>query len=120
MTRILLAVTGLGFLTGVSLWLLSGGSRGADTATVLSFSVSVLALAVTIFSSRSQPPADDNDAVADAARALAVDVRKRETDQQLRLLADTGEPEPANVGFREPTLVRWRSDGGKHLYGLGG
>ena len=112
MTRILLAVTGLGFLTGISLWLLSSGSRGADTATVLSFSVSVLALAVTIFSSRSQAPADDNDAMADAARALAVDVRKRETDQQLRLLADTGEPEPANVGFREPTLVRWRSDGG--------
>lgn len=111
--RILLAVFGIGFLTGVTLWMLSRGSRGADTATVLSFSVSVSALAVTILGLRWQAPAEENNMVSDAAVALAVDVRRRESDQQLRLLADTGEAKPADVGFREPALVRWRSDGGK-------
>jgi NACHT domain-containing protein len=112
--RVLLGVAGLGLLTSGSLWLLSRGGRGADIATVLSFSVSVLALAVAILGIRwQQAPTDENGRLADAARALSRDVRESEADQQQKFLADTGQPRPANVGFRQPALVRWRSDGGK-------
>ena len=112
-TRMLLAVAGVGLLIGITLWMLSNGSRGVDTATVLTFSVSVLALTVAILSVRWQATPDEHKVLADAARALMRDVRTREADQQHKFLADTGIPRPANVGFRQPALVRWRSDGGK-------
>jgi hypothetical protein len=113
MTRALLAVAGTGLLTAVTLWMLRRGNQGTATATVLSFSVSVLALTVAIISVRWQGVTDEHKALAESARALARDVRIREADQQQKFLADTGQPRPANVGFKQPALVRWRSDGGR-------
>ena len=113
MTRVLLAVAGVGLLAGATLWMLSSGNQGAVTATVLSFSVSVLALVVALLSFRWQAATDEHKVLTDAAHDLLRDVWTREADQQQKFLADTGLPRPANVGFSQPALVRWRSDGGK-------
>ena len=48
-----------------------------------------------------------------AARRLANDVRTREAAALARLVADSGDTVPADVGFAQPALVHWRTDGGR-------
>jgi hypothetical protein len=39
-------------------------------------------------------------------------VAAREAEQTHRLLVDTGVVKPANIGFKQPELLHWRTDGG--------
>ena len=114
-TRIVLAVAGIGFLTRVTLWMLSSGAPGrVNIATVLQFSVSVLTLAVAILGVQWQAATDEHKVLADKARALMEsNTRSREAEQQQKFLADTGMCGPTNVDFKQANLVHWRSEGGK-------
>lgn len=99
----------LGVGTG---WLLDSGGRGTDIATVLALTVAVLAAAAPIFAMCRRDGPNDFAALTAAARALARDVGGRESAEQQKFLADTGQGKPADVGFTQPELVYWRTDGG--------
>ncbi|MDQ3764616.1 MAG: hypothetical protein M3460_24615 [Actinomycetota bacterium] len=97
-------------------WLLAKDSAaaGTDVATVLALPVAVLSLlaavaatVVTVRSSRAE-----GGMLAVAARRLAGEVRAQEEAVLARLVADTGETRPADVGFAQPGLLHWRTDGG--------
>jgi len=93
-------------------WLLSRGTRGAELANVLALPVAVIGLLVTAlgWSWRSLPPTSDD--MLTAARRLCRLVGEQEATTQQRLLADTGDPRPADVEFVQPRgLLRWRADG---------
>ncbi len=98
-------------LTGLTWWLLAGGDRGAAIANVLALPVAVVGLAIAAVSlARSASRADQ---VRVAARDLAEAVAQRESAALQQLLGDVGDPRPANIGFRQPLPVRWRTDGGQ-------
>jgi hypothetical protein len=111
--RRLLAVLGALLLIAGVWWLLAAGSQGIAVATVLTLAVGILTLAVAWVGLPGQRPVDDPVRLAAQARSLARDAAAQEADQQLRLLADEGKPRPADVGFRQPELAYWRSDGGE-------
>jgi len=97
-------------------WLLIRDSttKGSDIATVLALPVAVLSLlaaVVAIVVAVRLSPAEGA-ALAGAARRLAGDVRAQEEAVLTRLVADTGETRPADVGFVQPGLLHWRTDGG--------
>jgi len=95
--------------------MLASGIRGATAATVLSFPVAVLALAVSVFGMPRPIGPGDHARLAAAARTLARDVATRESAEQQKLLADSGRGQSADVEFVQPQLVSWRTDGGaKH------
>src|SRR6266568_5845294 len=115
----LLAGTVLAIVGAGTVWLLASGDRAAVVAAVLTLSVAVLALFVQLFGVPWQKNSVDEEGLAACGRALAREVRKRESAAQNKFLADSGAGRPANVGFA-PTeqvswsheLVMWRSDGG--------
>src|SRR5215831_14046097 len=76
--RVPLILGGLAVLVGATVWMLAGGGRGAEVATVLSLTVAVLALAVTVFGVPWQRTRDTHTALAEAARSLARQVGQRE------------------------------------------
>ena len=90
--------------------MLALGSSGATIASVLGFPVAVAALLVTLSEARARSVS--NDRLLAAARHLAREVRKLEADVLARLMADSGDPEPADVSFAQPALTYWRVDGG--------
>ena len=47
------------------------------------------------------------------ARELAGVVRAQEAAELARMLADTGDARPAEVGYVQPALLHWRTDGGR-------
>jgi hypothetical protein len=55
---------------------------------------------------------DSNDRLLAAAWQLARDVRSHEAGALARLMADSGDPKPANVSFAQPARIYWRVDGG--------
>ncbi len=114
--RLLLAAAGLG-LVAVTWWMLSSGASGTAVATDLGFPLAVLSLLAAIFGVPGKEASDDAELAA-AARGLARDVGGREGTQQQRLLADTGKPQPSDVGFVQPKLVSWRTDGGARIGSL--
>ncbi len=89
-------------------WMLAQGTRGAEIATVLGLLVAGLALFV------ARPASADagNRELGAVARRLARDVHDQEAGVLARLLADSGDPVPADLSFAQPTLIYWRSDGG--------
>ncbi len=88
-------------------YLLHAGAAGVGIATVLTLPVTILSTMA------GKPGYAELDA---AARDLARRVNKQEADQLQQLLADSGWPQPADVAYESPELVRWRSDGG-HVTG---
>jgi ATP-dependent protease Clp ATPase subunit len=52
------------------------------------------------------------------AHELAEAVRAQESAELARLVADTGEARPTDVGFRQPALLYWRRDGGRRCGSL--
>jgi hypothetical protein len=90
----------------------SSGAQGTAVATDLGFPVAVLALLAATFGMPGKPTPDDDAKLALAARDLARQVGNREAAQQQKFLADTGKGQPADVGFVQPKLVAWRTDGG--------
>jgi len=92
-------------------WLLAIGGRGAEVATVLALGVAIFGLAwPTLWQARSL----DHAKLARAARSLARDVAGREAAEQQKFLADSGQSVPADIGFSQPEILQWRTDGGGH------
>jgi hypothetical protein len=104
----------VGFLAAAvavaTVWMLLLGSTGATIASVLAFPVTVAALLVALV--EAQAKSVSNDRLLVVARQLARDVRSQEAGALARLMADSGDPEPADVSFAQPTLIYWRADGG--------
>ncbi len=86
------------------------GSSGAAIASVLGFPVAVAALLVALVEARAKSVSSER--LLAAARQLARDVRSQEARTLARLMADSGDPEPADVSFAQPTRIYWRADGG--------
>jgi hypothetical protein len=86
--------------------MLSSGASGTAVATDLGFPLAVLSLLAAIFGVPGKDASDDAKLAA-ATRGLARDVGSREGMQQQRFLADTGEPQPSDIGFAQPKLVSW-------------
>ncbi|MGH3922537.1 MAG: NACHT domain-containing protein, partial [Pseudonocardiaceae bacterium] len=106
-------VTGVGLATTVAVataWMLAQDARGAEIATVLAFLVAIATLLVALIGARSG--SDSAEQLLLAARRLARDVRGLETGVLARLMADTGDPAPADLSFAQPALIYWRADGG--------
>jgi len=101
-------------LAATTWWMLARGTRGAEIANVLALPISVAGLGAALFGISLRPPVSDHGVLLLAARDLAGAVARHEAAIQQRLLSDTGDARPANVGYAqlEAALVRWRSDGG--------
>ncbi|MBU2665456.1 NACHT domain-containing protein [Actinoplanes bogorensis] len=101
-------------IVGATWWMLARDTRGAEIANVIALPVSLLGLLATVlgWSLRSSVPGGDklDTAVADLAR----DIARQESAELQRLLADTGDSRPADIGFVQPSVAwaRWRTDGG--------
>jgi len=94
-------------------WLLIKDTRGAEIATVLALTVSVLSVLVAVVALVvGWPVVDESKRLLSAARRLAGEVRKQEENVLVRLLADMGDPRPAEVEFSQPELRYWHIDGG--------
>jgi hypothetical protein len=78
--------------------------------TMLAFIAPVLGLLVTLAGARTK--SDSNDRLLGAARQLARDVRSQEAGVLARLMADSGDPAPAEVSFARSELTYSRADGG--------
>jgi YVTN family beta-propeller protein len=102
--------------------LLAAGDRGAAVATVYALPVAVLSLLATVVFGVLAWRQGNRDGLGERlgaeARRLAGQVRKREDEELGRLVADTGDVEPAEVKFSQPELVFWRGDGGDQLADL--
>jgi hypothetical protein len=90
-------------------WLLTKDTRGAEIATVLALPMAVLAVLMA-----ARPAATAGETLLGAAWQLAGDVRAQEEAELARLVADIGDTRPADVGFAQPGLLYWRTDGGEH------
>jgi hypothetical protein len=109
------AVLGLSVILAVATgWLPASGARGAEMANVWALPVAVAGLVATVLGWSRRTSAADRGALAAAARALARDVAELEAVMQQRLLSDTGDVHPADVGFAQvPSVsVHRRPDGG--------
>lgn len=96
---------------GGTWWLLIKETRGAEIATVLALTVTVLGLLVAVGTfAVTRPVADESKRLLSAARGLAGEVRKQEENVLVQLLGTLGDP--AKVEFSQPELVHWRTDGG--------
>ena len=93
-----------------AVWMLVLGSRGVMIASVLGFLVAAAGLLVALI--EAQARSVSNDRLLAVARQLARDVRSQEAGALARLMADSGDPEPADVSFAQPKLIYWRADGG--------
>ncbi|MGQ0773111.1 MAG: hypothetical protein ACT4NY_01610 [Pseudonocardiales bacterium] len=106
-------VAGVGLAAAVvaaTAWMLTQGTRGAELANVLALPVAVAGLLVALVAARSG--SESTDQLRLTARRLARDVCGLETGVLARLMADTGDPAPADVSFTQPALIYWRVDGG--------
>ncbi len=96
-------------VASLTVWLLRAKS-GGDTATVLSLTVSIVALGVAVWGLRPAP------SLSQTARDLAGRVAQERGRARRQALGMTGDAQPAELAFRPPLpgeeLVRWRSDGG--------
>lgn len=106
-------------LTAATSWLLAIGGRGVAVATVLTFTVAVLTLAVTGLGFSGQATSSDRAALGTFASVLARAIGVRERTQQHRFLADVGAGRPADLAFTQPASLHWRTDGGESRGTLG-
>jgi NACHT domain len=108
-SRRLRVPAGIALLAACTWWMLTSGARGTTAAVVLTFTVTVLTCVLAAFGPPGQSARRDQ--LAEAASRLAREVRRREAAEQHKFLADSGHSRPAELVFRRPKLVRWRSDG---------
>jgi len=97
-------------VAAVTVSMLMLGPQGLPIAIALGFPVAVAGLVVALF--EAQVKSHSKDRLLTAARQLARDVRSQEAGVLDRLMADSGDPEPADLSFTQPTLIYWRTDGG--------
>lgn len=98
-------------VVSLTAWLFQEKS-GANAATILSLTVSILSLGVVLWGLRTAPP------LSRVARDLAGRVAQERGQARRQALSMSADARPAETAFRaprvddEPELVRWRSDGG--------
>jgi hypothetical protein len=92
--KLLRAGASLALVAGTA-WLLHAGGIGADIAAVLTLTLAVFPLLWRI------GPADEKE-LALAAERLAREVRDKESHEQGKLLAESGDAQPADVQFGQP------------------
>lgn len=100
----------LAAVAAVTVGMLLLGSRGGTVASVLAAAVGMVALLVTLLDAHAR--SGSHDRLLAAARQLARDVRGQEAGALARLMADEGDPKPAEVSFAQPERIYWRTDGG--------
>jgi hypothetical protein len=83
---------------------------GATVLGVLGLSVAVAGLLVTVVEAWAKSRSKER--LLDVARKLARVVRDQEAGVLARLMANSGDPAPAEVSFAQPALKYWRTDGG--------
>jgi hypothetical protein len=96
-------------VTVVTVWGLTQDGE-PRISSMLGFLVAVLGVLVVLAGVRAK--SDSKDGLLAAARQLARDVRGEEAGVLIRLMADSGDPVPADVSFAQPALIYWRVDGG--------
>lgn len=101
---------GLFVAVAAAVWILTQDSEAHITRT-LEFLAAVLSVLAVLIQVRVK--SDGTEGLLAAARQLARDVRSEETGVLARLIADSGNPAPANVTFAQPELIYWRIDGGE-------
>lgn len=85
----------------------AGGDISVDLRTIYQQTVYQQAIAAVGLG----PSAEQR--LARTAQELAGAVRAQEAAELARLVADTGDARPAEVGFAQPALLHWRTDGGQ-------
>lgn len=112
-TQLLAAFGLLCGLSGITYWLTTGGTRGAELANVYALPVGCLGLLCSAFSLAVRPAPNDPSILTGASATLLRKVGEQEASVQARLLGDVGDPRPANVPFTQPALLHWRTDGAR-------
>lgn len=107
MVTVVVVVTLVG--TGV---LLAYGSTGVEIATVLALTVAIIGVLVTVASGRGKRSIGAMEIPDEVIVDLARKVLQKERVALSRALGEPGEVTPAKVGFRQPPLVYWHTDGG--------
>ena len=97
-------------VAAVVLWRLKQGAPVAEVMNWLMLLATVAGPLVALVVARSG--SDGADQLRLAAQRLARDVRSQEAGVLARLMADTGDPAPADVSFTQPASIHWRRDGG--------
>jgi len=108
--RVAVAGSLVAAVAAATVWMLAQDTRGAQMATVLALPVAVAGVLVALVAARSG--SDSTEQLLLASRRLAGDVRGMEAGVLARLMADAGDPVPADVSFAQPALIYWRVDGG--------
>ncbi|MEO7193790.1 MAG: hypothetical protein ABIZ05_03055 [Pseudonocardiaceae bacterium] len=90
--------------------MLALGSRGMVIVSVVGPLVGIIGLFVTITGQRASSVS--NDRLRESAQELARKVRDQEANALARLMADSGDPKPADVSFTQPAPPYSRVDGG--------
>jgi hypothetical protein len=105
---------GVAALAAATWWLLAQHTRGAEIAGVLALPVTAIATVTALATAwpRREPKEIDHERLVAAARNLARKVAREESRERELLLADTGDPRPADLTFAQPELISWRTDGG--------
>lgn len=106
----------IAIVVGPTWWLLATGDQGARIATVIAVPLGFISLAVTVYFAIRDRPSED--VLGAEAGMLRRDLVKRVLAEQQKMLADSGSPHPADVGFAPPDVVTWRSDGGQRTGSL--
>jgi hypothetical protein len=85
------------------------GFVDATMASSLASVATIVAAFITIAEKRAKSVS--NDQLLVTAQKLARDVRDQEAGVLTRLMADSGDPKPADVSFAQPAKIYWRTDG---------
>jgi hypothetical protein len=96
-------------VAAATVWRLTQDSE-AHITRMLEFLAAVLGVLGVLVGVRAK--SDSKEGLLAAARQLARDVRSEEAAVLARLMADSGDPVPADVSFAQPALIYWRVDGG--------
>lgn len=99
-------------VAGLTWWLLHKGTGGAGIANVLALPAVLLRTITAVVGLRSRPHVGDLPVLAAQARLVLDRIAAAEAVSLQRLLADTGDPHPADTAFVQSAVVRWRTDGG--------
>jgi hypothetical protein len=105
----LIVVVCAAVVVGLTWWLLAAGDEGTTVATVIGAPIGIIGLAVSVYPYIRPRPSED--VLETEAGMLRRDLVKRVLAEQQKMLAESGSPHPADVGFAPPEVVTWRSDG---------
>lgn len=100
-------------LVAPTVWLLVGGTRGAEVANVLALPVGGVGILLSLASANAISQAVTTEQVNAALADLRRRIAKEESQILQRLLADDGHPAPADLTFTLRSGLPERTNGGK-------